>query len=194
MIVKPINPFRPVLWQGEFDFSKLNLMPLLEQAVGVNGDVTMREEGFATSPPQIQPHTWDEMKPFLEWVNDAATEIWKEWELLPLQRFITNSHVNKITAGKGLREHAHPGADLIVTGYVSVPPDSGNIEIRDPCEYHWQNLPVDGHPKQVWKEISIKTNTVLIFPGWLNHRTQQSTTTEPRWAITTMIRSRLAQG
>jgi hypothetical protein len=193
-MITPVDIFRPCIWQGEFDFSQLNLNAKLGSAVGEFGDVTMREVNFSTSSPEIQPHSWQEFSPFLSWVNDAAEEIWKQWNLVPLQRYITNSHVNKITAGKGLREHAHPGVDLVVTGYISVPEGAGNIEIRDPNEYQWQNLPIDGHPSQVWKEVPVKTNTVLIFPGWLNHRTQASITDDPRWVVTMMIRSRLAQG
>lgn len=193
-MISPVNPFRPLIWQGEFDFSKLNLFPKLESAVGLSGDVTMREPNFSTSSPEVQPHTWNELAPFLSWIHSSTEEIWKDWELLPLQRFITNSHINKITSGKGLREHAHPGVDLVITGYISVPEGAGNIEIRDPNEYQWQNLPVNGHPSQVWKEVPVKTNTVLIFPGWLNHRTQISVTNDPRWVLTIMIRSRLAQG
>jgi hypothetical protein len=192
-MISPINPFRPMLWQGQFDFTKLKL-DRLDDAVGIAGDSTMREPNFSTTSPEIQPHAWNEMKPFLSWVNTAVEEIWTAWDLAPLQRFITSSHINKITKGKGLREHAHPGVDLVVTGYINVPKGSGNIEIRDPNEYQWQNLPIDGHPRQVWREVPVKSNSVLIFPGWLNHRTQPSVTDDPRWVLTVMIRSRLAQG
>lgn len=193
MKLSPVNPFRSPIWQGEFDFSKLNIIPKIEQAVSKHGDQLMREPNFSTTPPEIQPHTWDEFQPFMNWINDAAGEIWNEWDLLPLNRYITNSHLNKITSGYALREHAHPGVDLVVTGYINVPDGAGNLAVRDPNDYQWQNLPIDGHPSAAWREIPVKTNIVLIFPGWLYHRTIQSQTDLPRYVITVMIRSRLAQ-
>jgi hypothetical protein len=191
-MITPINPFRPLVWHGEFDFSKLNLMNKLEQAVGISGDPYLREPNFSTTPAEIQPHTWPELRPYIDYINNIAEKIAESWELFPLQRFIASSHVNKIIKGKGLREHAHPGVDMVVTGYISAPVGGGNIEIRDPMEYQWQNLPINPQPYQIWKEIPVKTNSVLVFPGFVNHKTQPSITDEPRWAISLMIKTRMA--
>lgn len=37
---------------------------------------------------------------------------------------------------------------------------------------------------QLWKELKVKTNDVLVFPGWLNHRTQPNTTDTERIVMT----------
>jgi hypothetical protein len=54
-------------------------------------------------------------------------------------------------------------------------------------------LPIDGHPKESWRSIPIEENDVLIFPGWLYHRTEESLTENPRITISMMIKTRLAQ-
>ena len=66
----------------------------------------------------------------------------------------------------------------------------GNIEIKDPLEYHKTGYPYDAE-KEVWKEIKAPTNTVLIFPGWVNHRSQENKVGGERMVMTYNINARL---
>ena len=45
--------------------------------------------------------------------------------------------------------------------------------------------------KEIWKPVSCQTGDVLIFPGWLNHRTQQNEAGGERICMTYNINSRL---
>ena len=35
-----------------------------------------------------------------------------------------------------------------------------------------------------WKKVEAKTGDVLIFPGWIKHRTQPNESDENRWVLT----------
>ncbi len=37
----------------------------------------------------------------------------------------------------------------------------------------------------VWKKVPAKTGDVLLFPGWIRHRTEHSRTNDERWVLTT---------
>jgi hypothetical protein len=36
----------------------------------------------------------------------------------------------------------------------------------------------------LWKQLEVSTNDVLIFPAWINHRTQENLTDEDRIVLT----------
>ena len=66
----------------------------------------------------------------------------------------------------------------------------GFIEFRDPLEYHKSGFPYDAEAN-IWKPIECTTNDVLIFPGWLNHRTQENTVGGERICMTYNINARM---
>jgi hypothetical protein len=67
------------------------------------------------------------------------------------------------------------------------PTNSGYIEYRDPLEYVKEmNMHYDLEGWK-WKKVKAITGDVLIFPGYLRHRTESSFTNEERWVLTTNI-------
>ena len=45
-----------------------------------------------------------------------------------------------------------------------------------------------GYPQEcqetIWRLIEVKTNDILVFPGWLQHKTQPNNTDEDRVVLT----------
>lgn len=192
-MITAIDPFRPYIFKTKFDFSKLEISNRLDDTIFQFNDLELYEKNFQTTNHTAQPHTWASFSEYIGFVNETIDKIWEISGFADLQRYITSSHMNRYTEGYALREHAHPGVDLVVTGYIKKPTGSGNIEVRNPLEYQWHTLPINGHPDESWRTIPIEEGDVLIFPGWLYHRTQKSETNDPRITISMMIRTRLAQ-
>jgi uncharacterized protein (TIGR02466 family) len=188
-----VDPFRPFIFKTKFDFSKLEIFNRLDETILQFNDPELYERNFQTTNHTAQPHTWTSFAQYLDFVNTTVDKIWEISQFADLQKFVTSSHLNQYTKDYALREHAHPGVDLVITGYIKKPKESGNIEVRNPLEYQWHTLPINGHPDEAWREIPIEENDVLIFPGWLYHRTQKSKTEDPRITISMMIKTRLAQ-
>lgn len=139
-----------------------------------------------------EPHTWVENKRFVEFLYSNLPNIQKEFKLPKQPLSIANSWVNKHSRGGETLEHTHPGIDLVISSYLYCPPNSGNLIIRDPLEYHkWSTFQDvserDEHPYP-WIEVPVKTNEVLIFPGWLVHKTQKSNTDTDRYVMTTNLK------
>jgi ectoine hydroxylase-related dioxygenase (phytanoyl-CoA dioxygenase family) len=67
-----------------------------------------------------------------------------------------------------------------------MPKDGGYIEFYDPLEYHKAHLPrVIDDQQSNWKAVPTVTGDVVLFPGWLKHRTQKNKSNENRWVLTT---------
>ena len=69
-------------------------------------------------------------------------------------------------------EHTHGATPIVVSCYVRKDhQDSGNIMFRDPMfqtRAHEDNLQAH-YP---WRIIPVEQNDILIFPGWLEHKTE----------------------
>jgi hypothetical protein len=67
-----------------------------------------------------------------------------------------------------------------------MPPNGGWIEFKDPLEYCKGYFPTTADDEILnWKAVPTKTGDVVMFPGWLRHRTQENKSNENRWVITT---------
>ena len=137
-----------------------------------------------------QPHTWIENKKFIQFLNSNMQYIVKEFGLVYQRISISNSWINQHSKGGETLEHMHQFVDLVVSCYLFCPEESGNLLVRDPLEYHrWHDLIEDSFIKKTkyqhpWIEIPVKTNDVIIFPGWLNHKTEKSDSDINRYVMT----------
>lgn len=72
---------------------------------------------------------------------------------------------------------------LVASTYLNIPENSGYFEAKDPLEnlksFYYRN-----EQNWSWKEIPTISGDVLIFPGWLKHRTQQNKSGKDRWVLT----------
>ena len=74
----------------------------------------------------------------------------------------------------------------MVSAYVQVPQDSGNIMFEQLLRSQWcaySRIP-EGTIHDYWREVSVNTNDVLLFPGWMTHKTQASKSSGDRITFT----------
>jgi hypothetical protein len=78
----------------------------------------------------------------------------------------------------------YPNTMFVAATYLNMPKRGGYFECKDPLEYHKCGY---NHEDQswMWKEIPTISGDILIFPGWLQHRTQPNLSNEKRWVLTT---------
>ena len=141
-----------------------------------------------------QPHTWVENKKFIQFLNANMPFILKEFGLACQPISVSNSWVNRHSKGGKTLEHMHQFVDIVVSSYLFCPEGSGNLLIRDPLEYHrWNDLVERSFFKKEknqypWIEVPVKTNDVVIFPGWLNHKTEKNEIDVNRYVMTTNLK------
>ena len=113
--------------------------------------------------------------PSSDWIKDVVNKAAQIAYGMEIQRketdgYITGSWANKhYKTGQSL-EHKHDQVEFSIAIYLNVPKDSGNFEL-----FH----------KNEWHTIDVTAGDVLVFPGSLLHRTQESRSDseEPRVVI-----------
>jgi len=140
-----------------------------------------RDGGLSSSSDPDAPHNWPSVKPFLNWVDGVSWQIWQEWNY-PIEhpRILSGSWVNKHPPGAWTDEHQHGQVPMVIVFYIDKPNDSGNLEIANPLYYHWSGTL---KPNIEWIEVPVKTGDVIIFPGWVKHRTQKNRSSEDRYVM-----------
>jgi uncharacterized protein (TIGR02466 family) len=181
--MEPFNLFESVIWKGHYDGDlsglKDHALRLLSTSKKLN-DGLERDGGKSSSSDPNAPHSWTECRPFVEWLVEPTSTVWDNWQLNKQQpRQIGSSWVNIHPKGAWTAEHQHGSSAMVVVLYINQPQGGGNLEILDPLLYNWSSVP--GRLKGVvWREIPVQTGDVVIFPGWVMHRTQKNTSDEDR--------------
>lgn len=135
----------------------------------------------------FQPHTWDELRDFHSWLGDRIAEIRRENNFVMTHSEVTQSWCNKHFRGGKTLEHTHSYTTFVAACYIKCPNGSGNIEFKDPLEYHKSGWPIIPE-LSLYREVPVQTNDVVIFPGWLKHRVQPSQSDEERVVMTFNIK------
>ena len=180
------------IWKLRYDFNYENealqehcgkLMDATEEHWGT-GSVLETGAAFSSAHNQEQaPHHWEINEEFLVWLQAKVLPIWHYWGYGPGMPEPVRSWVNVHKRSGRTVEHYHNGTPLVVSCYLKVPEGSGSFEYRDPLEYHRWGTP--GEPQiDLWNEVTVETNDILIFPGWLKHRTQVNRVDDDRVCLT----------
>ncbi|UYA57529.1 2OG-Fe(II) oxygenase family protein [Synechococcus phage S-CREM1] len=189
----PLHLWSPLIWKFKYEFDLDKLKPLIDTLRGhwsVSPESSLLEDGDAISTARVgvydnylEPHNSPLLEDYHNWLVQRIAYVWEMNQLLSTSSIITKSWINVHKRGGKTLEHVHNGSDMVVSAYLKCPEGSGNIEFRDPLEYHKLGLPF--HPEhQLWREVQVEDNDVLIFPPWMNHRTQENNTDEERIVLT----------
>jgi hypothetical protein len=187
-----VSLWTPYIWKFEYEFDHDLMASAVEEVSShwsVTNDSSVVEIGDSYSTARVgvydadlQPHKLKYLEPFNAWLEPVINNIWSECKFFQINSEVSKSWFNVHKKTGQTIEHTHNKTDLVVSAYVRCEEGSGNIEFRDPLEYHKINSA--WHESQLWKELKVKTNDVLVFHGWLNHRTQPNMTDTERIVMT----------
>jgi len=182
-----INPYSSYIFKAHYNFDWEKIKPKCQELLhSAPSDFALVTKGGSSHQNAMQPHMLDEFKDFYEWlqmmINEVATKGMGYFSDFH-DYVLTNSWMN-VTYDEGQTlGHKHPNTFLVASTYLNIPENSGYFEAKDPLEdlksFYYRN-----DPSWAWKEIPTISGDVLIFPGWLKHRTQQNKSGQERWVIT----------
>ena len=187
-----VTPFEPLIikvhYDG-FDFKKLE--SICYDLIKTTNIKTHTEIGDAASSAPNKskaPHILSEFKDFYKWLDDIAQHIiLNEWGMYKGHTYkVSNSWVNLHGEGGVTEKHHHGPTTLTSAAYLNMPENGGFIEFRDPLEYH-KGFYIKQYDDELygWKSIPAVSGDVLLFPGYLRHRTQPNKNpNEKRWVLT----------
>ena len=186
-----VDPFPQLICKYHYDFDLKSLYPKIQSTFERYGGLPPLESGDSRSTidaeKSARPHQWPELQPFVQWLEKVVDQQYKHHNYIYVERRIGESWFNIHKRTGQTLEHHHNGIGLVVTCYLQLPPDAGFIEFRDPLEYHKAHTPIVPE-LELWKPVECKTNDILIFPGWLKHRTQPSNSDQERIVLTLNLR------
>jgi uncharacterized protein (TIGR02466 family) len=179
--LNPAKIFPEPIWIGHYDgdlsLVKSRALKLFNASNKLNAGLE-RAGGQSSSSDPDMPHTWPEITDFLDWCDDLTAIVWQDWHYPKADRMVINSWANIHPKGAWTDEHTHNAAGQVIVLYVEQPENGGNLEIFNPMFYNWEStLRESGHS---WKELEVKTGDVVVFPGWVLHRTQPNQTDDTR--------------
>lgn len=194
IVVKNQQIFPRLIFKSHYNgFNFEDLLPVCQNLIqtALSKHNSYLELGDAQSSVMFRggaPHKLSIFKPFYEWLTPQVEEImFSEWKFTPaIEYWISDSWVNRHGVGGKTDTHNHGNAAMSVVAYLNVPRNSGRIEFLDPNEKYWNFFAREVEPGEFYP-VDIETGDVLMFPGWIDHRTEIHTgnKSEDRWVLTT---------
>lgn len=133
------------------------------------------------------PSQWSELRDFYDHLDMMLGMVQTEWGSRPeWRRFCCENWINRHPKGAWTTEHHHQNAAFATVAYLELPPDSGFLEVRNPLENLKKGETLDGNywgEEKHWGQVECVSGDVLIFPGWLSHRTQKNLTDNNRYVL-----------
>ena len=204
-----LNPF-PYLFKSKYDFKfdqiKDKILTDIKQSKAIveqTGLVTPEKEGGSTTvilsgceiegERWVPPHMWPELDHFVnDWLPDKIRKIWMHWHLSKTGcPFISESWMNEHQTGSYTEEHHHHNAQIAISCYLNVPPNSGRLMVRDPMSIYNFSRPMRYDYEALgleWRYIDVETNDVIFFPGFVRHETERSQSPDNRYIMSVNIR------
>jgi hypothetical protein len=187
-----VTPFEPIVIKTHYDgFDWKQMESVCEHLIKTTEIKTPLEQGDAASSApnnHQQPHVMKEFKPFFDFIRPVVDHIMhNEWGLYKNYNYIIgNSWVNFHGKGGATITHHHGATALTLACYLNLPKDGGYIQFLDPLEYQKGfHLKENGDDEWNWRTIKAQTGDVLLFPGWLRHKTESNKNpNEKRWVLT----------
>jgi uncharacterized protein (TIGR02466 family) len=189
-VMYDITPFPPMVLKVNYD--KFNLPKVMEFCERVTSQTKATGDtnwaGGEYAGELDIPHKNPIFKDFYNWLTPIVYDVIinkygfsKDYEYK-----ILNSWINLHVPGGNTPLHHHGPSVVAISTYLYMPENGGYIEFKNPLEYHntFYPYPIDDEISN-WKETKTKTGDVVMFPGWLRHRTQTNRSNENRWVLTT---------
>ena len=197
MTNEPLKVFPELIHRAHYKWDKDRVLPALKKCVEnrpIDLDLEVGPAATSASNSTDRPHNMPEFQDFYQWLGPVVRKImFEQWNIMPRTQFqIGQSWTNYHDRGGQTLAHTHGTVIAAISAYIQVPEHSGGIEFYDPNTAYWRFHPQtgpQGGPNRGWHTLPVSEGDVLIFPGWLEHRTQvhQGREGELRWVLTTNV-------
>ncbi len=175
-----------------------SLQPLLEESyekTTCNNQGSMRNNGLCSYNVSRELHKDPAFAPIVDIINHHVSIFWKElgYGHTP---YIFEMWSNKYVPGSFIDSHNHSPIPLTVSLYLKKEENSGNIVFEHPLETLLKHQPYkslqdrDAYHTLFDHELEVTTGDLVIFPGYLRHKTQSNNSQTERIMIGANINHR----
>jgi uncharacterized protein (TIGR02466 family) len=131
--------------------------------------------GYSISEKVKDLHTRINAPELIDFVNLHLQEYWIQSGFTKLLKpYILHSWANVVPPGGSLHLHNHNPNVIAGVFYVNANNNHGNLQLENPLNLLLGRLPWDrtnSSPINFEQEIAVDDGKLIMFPGWLNHRT-----------------------
>jgi uncharacterized protein (TIGR02466 family) len=132
-------------------------------------------KGFSTSKGIKDLHTQITAPELLNFIDLHLNNYWISCGFSKLLKpYILHSWANLVPPGGSLQLHNHNPNVIAGSFYVSANSTTGNLKLENPLNLLLGRMPWDRSdisPILFEEEVDVCDGKLVLFPGWLNHRT-----------------------
>jgi uncharacterized protein (TIGR02466 family) len=156
------------------------LLPLLEpvfEKTVKNNQASMRDNGLCSYNAERNLHQLPEFKIVVDFITEHMNHFWHELGYSG-SPFLYEHWANRYPPGAFIDIHNHAPIPLTASFYLKKEPDAGDLVFENPLETTLKHQPYaklhnrDQYHALFDYNVEIAEGDLVIFPGWLNHRTQ----------------------
>ena len=193
-----ISLFPVQIYKTQFHFSDVERAALEDRLEQSFDSITcnqgfMRNNSICTYNEDRELHKWPELKSYADFISNEVNNYWKELGLDSTRPpMLYEMWANKYGKDSYIDEHNHIPIPIVITYYFKKPNNSGNTVFVNPNIDIIKSQPIDGlknvndYDSLFESEVPSQEGDIIMFPGWLRHKTRPCPT-DNRIIITTNI-------
>lgn len=174
---------------GNLEALKLSLMPRLNEQFEFsknNNQGFMRNDGLCFYNITRDAHNWPEMQPVTDFIAEHATKYWDELNYTGLP-VIEEMWANIYYPESHIAAHTHSPMILTACFYLEKNDNTGNIVFENPLsqilKFHPYKITPENYTLALETEVNTESGDLIIFPGYLSHRTLPNNSSDNRIII-----------
>jgi len=154
----------------------------------LNNQGSMRGEGVCSYVERRDLHKLDDFIPIVNFIIEHTIIYWKELNYdISYKPFIEEMWYNVYKEGSFIDSHNHAPRILTCSFYISKESGTSNIVFENPLSTLLKHQPYyidkNNYHRLFEEEVDAQSGDLIIFPGWLNHRTIKNNSTADRIMI-----------
>jgi uncharacterized protein (TIGR02466 family) len=188
-MIKDIFPLK--IYEAQFENYNLikqdavdKVMPFFENKEEAKHDLMRNSYSIANTVRDL--HKRVDLSAIVEFMELHINTYWQQLGYSHrLNPYILHLWANNIPIGGNLESHHHNPNVMAGVFYLNASSDMGNLRLENPLDLllgrmPWEN---DFGPVNLDHEVSINDGKLVLFPGWLKHRTLVNKTDNNRLVI-----------
>lgn len=178
-------------YPGDITAVLQTLLPKMEswfEQTKSNNQGSMRGDGLCSYNVKRDLHTWPELKEIVDFINESASDYWKaigyKHDMKP---GVYEMWANKYSPGSFIDYHNHAPIHMTATLVLYRDEGAGNLVFENPLETLLKHQPYEVNAENFYNlfehEIEAVAGDLVIFPGYLKHKTRPNLSNSNRIMI-----------
>jgi len=178
-LIHPIKIYK-TKYTGDLAHLQQVIIPKLNEVFNqtkLNNQYSMRNNGLCSYNVVRDLFKWNDMQPYVEFLDQHLNIYWKELGYTSQRKpNIVEMWANVYEKNSFIDTHNHSPITITASFYLQKSINSGNIAFEHPLDTILKHQPIsfdniESYGSMFDKEVIVEEGDVIMFPGWLKHKT-----------------------